>query len=63
MEELSILDIPKPEDDDSIQEPTKDIPTGEAGIELDTKLVASSNSPEDVQRPLGQLGQPNYSEQ
>jgi|GEM_PF-1988694 len=55
MKELLILDVPKPNDEGSVQKPTKDIATGQAAKVLDEKLVASSNSPEDINRALEQL--------
>lgn len=55
MKELLILGIPEPEDYNSIQKPTKDIPTGKAYTVLDDKLVASSISPKDVQLALDRL--------
>lgn len=61
MKELLILNIPEPEDDGSVQKPTKDIPTGEADIVLDEKLVVSSNSLKDIQLALDELDQPKFS--
>jgi len=62
MNELLILDIQEPEDEAGLQKPTKDIPTGKAGIVLGDELVKSSSLPEDIQRVLDQLGKPDVSE-
>ena len=52
--ELIELGIPEPQDDGIVQKPTKDIPSGK-GHKLDERLVASSHSPEDIQRAIEQL--------
>lgn len=53
-EKLIIPEIPEPDATAEQQKPTKDIPNGN-GIKLDEGLVASSQTPEDIERALAEL--------
>lgn len=63
MKELLILDIQQPDDEGYIQKPTKDVPTGRADVVLDDSSIKSSNSPDDIQRALDKLDQPQHTEE
>ena len=53
-ERLIIPEIPEPDATANQQKPTKDVPSGK-GLELDERLVASSQTPEDIDKALAEL--------